>query len=68
MPDGPKYPRIHVKGVGEDGNAHAIMGRVVAAMKEHGLDKAERDAFMAEAMSGDYDNLLNVCMNWVDFR
>jgi len=30
-----------------------------------GIGKEERDAFMDEAMSGDYDHLLQTCMKWV---
>ncbi|MCK9597643.1 MAG: hypothetical protein M0R06_01305 [Sphaerochaeta sp.] len=62
----PKYPNVKVKLSGEDGNAFAILGRVTGAMKRAGIDKAERDLFMEEAMAGDYDNLLQVCMKWVE--
>jgi hypothetical protein len=30
----PRYPKVTVKLIGEDGNAFAIMGRVDAALKE----------------------------------
>ena len=62
----PKYPDVKVKLAGEDGNAFAIMARVTGAMRKAGIDKAERDAFTFEAMAGDYDNLLRVCMKWVE--
>lgn len=65
-PETPKYPHIRVPLVGEDGNAFAIIGRVTKAMRQAGVGKADRDAFMAEAMSGDYDDLLWTCMQWVD--
>lgn len=61
----PKYPEIEVELVGQDGNAYAIMGRVEAALKEGGVPKAERDKYMEESMSGDYDNLLRTAMKWV---
>ena len=61
-----RYPDIHVRLVGEDGNAFAILGRVTAAMKRAGVPKEEREAFCAEATAGNYDNLLTVCMRWVD--
>lgn len=61
----PKYPEIEVELVGQDGNAYAIMGRVEAALKEGGVPKAERDKYMEESMSGDYDNLLQTAMKWV---
>jgi hypothetical protein len=62
----PKYPRIRVRLVGEDGNAFAIMGRVSRAMRHHSVPKEDVDAFLAEARSGDYDNLLRTCMKWVE--
>jgi len=52
--------------VGEDGNAFAIMGTVVRALKRAGADKEYTDKYMNEAMSGDYDHLLGVTMEYVD--
>ncbi len=62
----PKYPGVHVRLVGEDGNAWAILGRVGAALKRAGIAKEERDAFLKEATSGDYHHLLATAMRWVD--
>lgn len=62
---GIKYPDVNVALVGEDGNAFAILGRVTGALRRAGVDKAERDAFVAEATSGDYDNLLRTVLGWV---
>jgi len=61
----PKYPHINVALVGEDGNAFSILARVKRALERGGIAKAERDAFMAEAMSGDYSHLLVTVTNWV---
>ena len=61
---GPRYPEVKVKLVGEDGNAYAIMGRVEAALKRAGVDKAETDKYIQESMSGDYNNLLRTAMCW----
>ena len=55
-----------VKLVGEDGNAFAIMGRVSKALRKAGADKEYVDKYTNEAMSGDYDNLLVVSMNYVN--
>lgn len=63
----PRYPDIKVRLVGEDGNAFAILGHVSKAMRQAGISKQERDAFVAEATAGDYDHLLATCMRWVDF-
>tara|TARA_Y100001951_G_scaffold83931_1_gene73080 strand:- start:211 stop:411 length:201 start_codon:yes stop_codon:yes gene_type:complete len=61
-----KYPEIKVKLTGEDGNAFSILGRVTRAMRNASVSKEERDAFHAEATSGDYDHLLATAMRWVD--
>lgn len=62
----PKYPDITVRLVGEDGNAFAILGAVKKALKRGGVDPAECDAFFDEATSGDYDDLLQTAMRWVN--
>lgn len=62
----PRYPSIQVRLSGEDGNAFAILGSVLGALRSAGVVQAERDAFVAEAQSGDYDHLLQTCMRWVD--
>lgn len=61
-----KHPEIEVQLSGEDGNAFAILGRVTEAMRRAGVSEEERDEFMQEATSGDYDKLLQVCMRWVN--
>jgi len=61
----PKFPHIKVKLTGHDGNAYAIMGRVSAALKKHNVPKSEIDRYLADSMSGDYDNLLRVATQTV---
>lgn len=71
--DQPLYPNITVKLVGTDGNAYALMGKVVASlrrelqgtMEQSEINQTIKD-FQTEAMSGDYDNLLRTCMKFVD--
>ncbi|MBZ0172755.1 MAG: hypothetical protein K8E66_10275 [Phycisphaerales bacterium] len=41
------------------------MGRVTLAPRRAGVLKEDRDAFVAEATSGDYDHLLQTVMRWV---
>lgn len=65
MEDNVKYPEIKVKLVGSDGNAFAVMGKVAGALRRAGVSQEERDQFFAEATSGDYNHLLQVCMEWV---
>lgn len=50
--------------IGEDGNAFAIIGRVRRAISRS--DHPELvEAFLQEAMAGDYDHLLQTCMQYV---
>lgn len=63
---GVRYPKIKVKLVGTDGNAFSVMGNVRKALRKGGVPQEEIEAFSAEAMSGDYNNLLATCMRWVD--
>ena len=52
--------------VGVDGNAYALMGYTQRAMKENGFDKADIDKMLKDATSGDYNNLICVCMDYID--
>ena len=61
----PKYPEIEVRLIGLDGNAFALMGAVVKALKAAKITKEERDTFMQEATRGNYDDLLLTCLRWV---
>ena len=60
-----KFPDVHVKLTGTDGNAFAIIGAVTTALRKAGHGD-QTSAFTAEATSGDYDNVLVTCMKWVD--
>ena len=62
------YPDVVVKLTGQDGNAFNILAIVNRALKSYGIEKEERDAFMAEAMAGDYNHLLQTCMRWVTVK
>lgn len=56
----PKYDLV-----GIDGNAFSVMGYTASALKETG----HRDLvsqMQTEATSGDYNNLLCVCMKYID--
>ena len=63
-----KYPNVTVKLVGNDGNAFFILGSVMKALRRAKVSEAEISAYMKEAQSGDYDNLLQVTMKWVDVQ
>ena len=63
MSDNDKKPKCRL--VGTDGNAFAILGRVVKALKDAGQgDKAKE--FMSKATNGDYDNLLKTVFDYVN--
>lgn len=57
---------VKVKLVGEDGNAFNILARVSNALKRAGYsDDFIRD-YQQQAMSGSYENLLAVTMQYVE--
>jgi len=61
-------PKPTVKLIGEDGNAFSIMGRVKKALMLVGADKEYVDKYLNEAISGDYDRLLVVSMEYVNLE
>jgi len=60
----PKF-NTTVQLTGNDGNAFAIMGSVRSALRRAGATKEQIDEYSNASMSGDYDNLLRVAMEWV---
>ena len=66
--DYPLLPDVKVKLTGTDGNAFAIMGAVMKAMRHAGVPKEWINEYQTEATSGDYDNLLRTSMKWVNVR
>jgi hypothetical protein len=61
----PKYPKISVKLLGNSGNAFFILGKVTKELRRAQVPTDQIEAFKAEAMSGDYDHLLQTVMKWV---
>ena len=61
-----KYPEVKVDLVGGDGNAFAVMGRCTKAAKRAGLTQEQIDEFLDEVKSGDYNHLLQACMEYFD--
>ena len=59
-----KYPHVNVTLT--DGNAYAIIGAVTVALRRAGVSAAEQSAFREEATSGDYDNVIQTAMRWVN--
>lgn len=63
-----KHPKIKVRLTGSDGNAFAVIGNVQKALRSAGVPASEVAEFVKEASSGDYDNVLQTAMRWVDVR
>lgn len=61
-----KYPSVKLELVGQDGNAFSILGRACVAMRKASLSRDVMHVFSEEARSGDYNHLLQTCMNWFD--
>ncbi|SDB14899.1 hypothetical protein [Eubacterium oxidoreducens] len=51
--------------VGIDGNAFSVMGYTAKALRREGLED-KIDEMYERAQSGDYNNLLCVCMEYID--
>lgn len=51
--------------VGQDGNAFSLMGYTARCMRKCGFKKADIDEMRERAMSGDYDNLIVVCDEYI---
>jgi len=66
MADIVKYPEVQVQLVGTDGNAYALLGVCKTAASKAGLTRDQINEFLKEAMAGDYDHLLNTCMEYFE--
>lgn len=64
-PDEPRYPLVHVKLTGKDGNPFAIIGNVSGALRKAGVSDSQVLDFQKDATSGDYNHLLQTAMKWV---
>lgn len=64
--DGPRYPAVHVRLSGSDGNTMMLMGKITSALRKAKVDPAEIGEFVGEAMSGDYDAFLRTAARWVN--
>lgn len=61
-----KFPDIVVPITGHNGYAGSVVGRVVHALKEHGVSNEEIAEFRKDALSDDHDHLLRTTMAWVN--
>jgi hypothetical protein len=58
----PKYSLV-----GIDGNAFSVMGYVSQCMRKEHMSREEIENYRKDAMSGDYNNLLVVSQEMIDF-
>lgn len=56
------HKKVNLELVGLDGNAFSVMGAFSKQARREGWAKAEIDAVLEEAMSGDYNHLLATIM------
>jgi len=61
----PKHPEVVVELTDTDGNAFAIISKVRRALCRGGVPTPEVHTFVEQVMSGNYDNVLITCMQWV---
>lgn len=52
--------------LGIDGNAFSVLGHTARLLRQAGASEAFKDAYMAEAMSGDYDHVLATSVAFLD--
>ncbi len=61
-----KYPEVTVNLSNNDGNSFSIIARTAKALRRSGVDEPTIDEYRNQAMCGDYDNVLQTTMQWVD--
>lgn len=61
-----KYGNVTVALAGQDGNAFAIMAKVSGALRKGGAPENEIEEYLSESTGGDYDNLVQTAMKWVN--
>ncbi len=61
-------PRPTIRLSGSDGNCFAILGVMKKALVKAGWNSTQVAEFLAEAMDGDYDELLVTCCKYADCK
>lgn len=64
VPEGTIKPEVELVGI--DGNAFSIIGTVQRALRSAGNGKDVIDAFTEEAMSGDYDHVIQTAIAYTE--
>jgi len=55
-----------LKLIGEDGNVFFILSKAVREARRAGWDEEKIERFKEDAMSGDYDHALQICMEYFE--
>lgn len=63
---GTEITKPSVRLVGANGNAFAVMGNAIRAMRKANVPQYVIEAYQTEATSGDYDHLLATTMQYVE--
>jgi hypothetical protein len=66
VPDLIKLPRATVDLSDCNGNAIAVVQRTMRALRGAGWTRDQCDAFRKEALTGDYDHVLQTCMKYAE--
>ena len=61
-----KKPKLAI--LDDDGNAYIILAKAKKSAVKAKWSKPQIDKFINEAMSGDYNNLLQTCMKYFDVK
>ena len=61
-----KYPHIQIDLGSIDGNAFSLLGATRAAMRRGKVPEPEIEEFMKEAMSGNYEHLVQTIMQTIE--
>ena len=59
-----RFPEVVVPMTGEDGDAHAVLGRAARAARRAGLPRRLVLAFLREARAGEREHLLATVARW----
>jgi hypothetical protein len=60
-----RYPAIQVKLIGRDSNARTVVAAVSRALEQAGVRHEEIANFYDEALSGDYNRVLQTALRWI---
>lgn len=64
----PKYAKVALQVSETDSSAFGVVNAARQALRKAGASRAEIEAFSKEALSGDYNHVLNTTASWVGFK